>query len=330
MAHNLSKNKDGKYAYASTLVKAEKSWHGLGTYVDKAMTAEEAITLANLDYEVEKQKIFIETPEKVEIPDRFATYRTDTKQPLGIVGNRYTVVQNREAFGFFDSIIDKGEAIFETAGALGNGEKIFVTAKLPDDIMVGGEKIESYLLLFNSHDGYSSLIAGLTEIRVVCNNTLQAALRKLNNKISISHTQSARDKISEAYRIMGLASQYNTVVGEVFNRMTDKKLTEEQYKKYFFDVLKPEYPVGDRNEKEISTRLMNTVDLTYKFSQTHPTQMTSEAQGTLWGAYNAISGYYNYCQEYKSGEEKFNTQFFGNANKKMLKSFSIAEEMLLS
>jgi hypothetical protein len=95
-------------------------------------------------------------------------------------------------------------------------------------------------------------------------------------------------------------------------------------------VLKPEYPVGDRNEKEISTRLMNTVDLTYKFSQTHPTQMTSEAQGTLWGAYNAISGYYNYCQEYKSGEEKFNTHFFGNANKKMLKSFSIAEEMLLS
>lgn len=326
MAHLINYDlRRGTYSFASN---AEAAWHGLGQVVKGAMTAKEVITLANLDYEVAKEKLFIETPQRAEFPNRFATYRTDTNTPLGIVGNRYQIVQNRDAFGFFDSIIEEGEAIFETAGVLGNGERVFITAKLPDDLMIGGEKINSYILLTTSHDGTAPVIAGLTKTRVVCNNTLQAALKNLSNKVTINHVGNAKEKLAEAHRVMGIASEYTKEVSEIFNRMTDVKMSGDDYKKYFFEVFKPEYAVGETKKNEISTRLMNMVDLTYEFATKHPTQTTPEAQGTLWGAYNAISGYFNYCQEYKNAEEKFTNQFYGNGNRKMLKSFNIAKDML--
>jgi phage/plasmid-like protein (TIGR03299 family) len=327
MAHKLNKAANGTWSFASN---SEVAWHGLGQVVNGAMTAKEVITLANLDYEVALQKLFIETPEKVEFPNRFATYRTDTNAPLGIVGSRYNIVQNRDAFGFFDAIIDEGEAIYETAGVLGNGERVFITAKLPNDLLIGGEAITSYILLTTSHDGTTPVMAGLTNIRVVCNNTLQAAMRRLTNKVTIHHVGNAKDKLAEAYRVMGIASKYNSEVSEIFNRMTDKRLTEEETKNFFLEVFKPEYIVNGKDDKDISTRVNNMVETTYQFSLTHPTQMTPEATGTLWGAYNAVSGYYNYCKEYKNTEEKFTSQYFGNANKKMLKSFELAQKILAS
>jgi phage/plasmid-like protein (TIGR03299 family) len=329
MAHNLNFNKKtGTWSFASH---SEKAWHGLGQIVEKAMTAEEAIKLANLDYGVDKTTVSFEVgDEKLPIEGYYATYRTDNNQYLGMVKSRYEIVQNTEAFGFFDSIIDEGEAIFETAGVIGNGERIFVTAKLPDDMEVGGEKIQKYIMLMNSHDGSSSIVAGLTNIRVVCNNTLQAALRGLDNKVSIDHVSGAQNKLKEAHRVMGIASKYNQEVSDIFNRMVDYKMNPLQYDEFFFNILKPEYKkvMTSEEEKEMSTRLKNMINATTEFAFTHPTQTTEASNGTLWGAYNAISGYYNYIKDYPSAESKFTSQFLGAANQKMLKSFNHAVALL--
>jgi phage/plasmid-like protein (TIGR03299 family) len=242
-----------------------------------------------------------------------------------MVKSRYEVVQNKDAFSFFDSIIDSGEAIFETAGALGNGERIFLSAKLPDDFVIGTEKIEKYIMLTNSHNGTSSVVAGLTNVRVVCNNTLQAALSGLENKVSISHIIGAKDKIKEAYKVMGIASKYNLQIEQMFNQMLDVKMSEGDLATYFTKVLKPYYvSIDGLTQKEMSMRLQNAVDMTLDFAYNHPTQKTVETTGTLWGAYNAISGVYNYGKNYKNSEDKFNQHFFGTANKKMLKSFDEA------
>ena len=325
MAHELNFNQLNKtWSFASN---AEKAWHGLGQVVDGAMTAEEAIKLANLDYTVEKANVYMKTQDNtdVQVDGYYSTYRTDTNQYLGMVRGRYEIVQNKDAFGFFDSIIDSGEAIFQTAGALGNGERIFLSAKLPDDFVIGTEKIEKYIMLTNSHNGTSSVIAGLTNVRVVCNNTLQAALNGLENKVSISHIIGAKDKIKEAYKVMGIASKYNLQVEQMFNQMLDVKMTEGDLATYFTKVLKPDYiSIDGLTQKEMSTRLQNAVDMTLDFAYNHPTQKTVEATGTLWGAYNAISGVYNYGKNYKNSEDKFNQTFFGTANKKMLKSFDEA------
>ena len=329
MAHKLNFN--GTWSFASH---SEVAWHGLGQVVDHAMTSEEAIKLANLDYEVDKTKVYFNcgTPDCMnEIEGYFATYRKDNNDYLGMVKSRYEVVQNRDAFKFFDEIIDQGEAIFETAGALGKGERIFLCAKLPDDFEVKGEKINKYIMLTNSHDGTSSVIAGLTNVRVVCNNTLQAALKGLENKVSISHISGARERIKEASRVMGISSKYSSHVQDIFNEMSDFRMDEGQIKNFLTKVMTPEYlqvPKDKEEEKEISTRLSNTIEAALEFTMTHPTQTTDAAFKTLWGAYNGISGYFNYVKPFNNAEDKFKSQLFGQGNVKMLKAFSESNILL--
>lgn len=329
MAHELNFDaRRGTYSFASN---SEKAWHGLGQVVQGAMTAAQAIELANLDFEVQKRKVFYESPDveyPTEIPNHYATVRADNNKILGVVRSRYEIVQNTDAFAFFDSIVDEGEAIYETAGVLGDGQRVFLLAKLPEDFHIGGESIERYIMLYNSHDGTSSVIAGLTPIRIVCNNTLQAALRSVSNKVSIHHVSGVKDKLKEAARVMGIASKYTESVKEVFERMIDVKMSEGQYIDYFMKVYKPEIVTPDNVTKEASTRLQNIVFSTADFALSHPTQTTPEANGTLWGAYNAVSGYYNYVKTFKSREDKFKSQYFGDAEKKMLKSFKLANDIL--
>jgi phage/plasmid-like protein (TIGR03299 family) len=325
MAHKLNET-NGKISFAA---RGEKAWHGLGQYVSEAMTSEQAIELGGLDYTVEKRPLYAPgwAGTMVEVDGHYGNVRTDTNEVLGVVKGRYQIVQNKDAFGFFDSIIDQGEAIFETAGALGKGERIFVTAKLPDDMLVRGEKVEKYIMLTNSHDGTSTIIAGFTPIRVVCNNTLTAALKNLDNKISISHTASAESKLKQASRVMGIASKYMDEVNMTFESMTTRKLSDLEMKYFIESVMKGNVK-EESSDKEASTRMKNLVDQVYSFTISHPTQTTEAAYRTLWGAYNGISGYYNFLKDYKSADQKMKDMNYGYANDKISKAFDQAVVML--
>lgn len=334
MAHLINfDERKGTHSFASA---GEVAWHGLGQVVNGAMTSQQAIELANLDYEVGKTKIMAEIENESggtfyqPFENKFATYRKDNNKVLGLVGGRYEIVQNKDAFAFFDAIIDNGEAIFETAGALGDGERIFVTAKLPEDMLVGGEPCNKYIILTNSHDGTSSIIAGLTTVRIVCNNTLQAALKGLSNKVLIEHRTGAKERLSEAYKVMNIASKYMVEVEEVFNGMAKAKCDDEKLRKYIQEVMKPEYKVvlSEEEQDKMSTRFKNQVDSIYAFALSHPTQITNATRGTVWGAYNAISGYYNYIAKFKSSEDKFSSQMFGNGHNKIQKGFAKALELI--
>ena len=148
MAHNINFNEQtGKHSFFSV---KQKAWHGLGQIVEDYPTSAEALKFAGLDYTVAKRKLFtydkenetsdedseIKIPE-IEVPDFYATIRTDNETVLGVVGKDYEVVQNMDAFSFFDAIVGGDGILYETAGALGKGERIFITAKLPDYIRVG-------------------------------------------------------------------------------------------------------------------------------------------------------------------------------------------------
>jgi phage/plasmid-like protein (TIGR03299 family) len=325
MAHKLNET-NGKVSFAA---RGEKAWHGLGQYVSEAMTSEQAIELGGLNYTVEKRPLYAPGWEgtMVEAEGHYGNVRTDTNEILGIVKGRYRIVQNKDAFGFFDTIIDRGEAIFETAGALGKGERIFVTAKLPEDMLVRGERVEKYIMLTNSHDGTSTIIAGFTPIRVVCNNTLTAALKKLDNKVSISHTASAESRLKEASRVMGIASKYMDEVNMTFESMTTRKLSDLEMK-YFIETVMKNSIKEDKSDKEASTRMKNLVDQVYSFAISHPTQTTEAAYRTLWGAYNGISGYYNFLKDYKNADQKMKDMNYGYANDKIAKAFDQAVVML--
>lgn len=185
MAHNLYYNQQTqKHSFFSV---KEKAWHSLGTIIENYPTSAEALQFAGLNYTVEKRPLYTldninfdllnaladEIEPEVNVPNYYATIRTDTEEVLGVVGKDYQIVQNTEAFSFFDSIVGNDKGIkYETAGALGNGERIFITAKLPEYIRIGKDDlIEQFLFLTTSHDGFGSITASFTPIRICCQNS---------------------------------------------------------------------------------------------------------------------------------------------------------------
>ncbi len=323
--HNLNKRKDGTYSFAAV---GEVAWHGLGNYVSEAMTAEKAAELGGLNFDVAKKNITVAGGKKID--GYFAVERQDTKDVLGIVSKDYQIVQNSEAFSFFDPILDRGEAIFQTAGVLGKGERVFITAKLPEDILVNGEQVNNYLLLSSGHDGKSAIQVGFTSIRVVCMNTLQVALKDLKNKVTILHFKNAKHKLETASKVMGMASKYTLELQPIFNGMAETKINDVKLREYITAVLEPAKETIDKEtlQKKYSTRFLNTVNSVIEFAHDHPTQQSVEAKGTVWGAYNAISGYFGYLKDYKTQEEKMNDLYFKQGAKKIEYAFQLAAEMI--
>jgi phage/plasmid-like protein (TIGR03299 family) len=320
MAHNLHINSAGQ---ASMMYVGETPWHKLGKKLDKPATAEEAIHAAGLDYTVQKKplKAIINGKCHVPVADHYATVRLDTNQILGVVGSRYEAIQNRDAFSFFDAIVDHGEAIYHTAGALGNGERIWILAQLPGYIKIGKDDIiNKYLLLTNSHDGSSLVRAKLTPIRVVCNNTLSAALKGSEQEARIRHTANAVVKLEQAHKILGLTNDLYTQLDYIFNRMQLKRITDKQLLDYV-KALVPDNPIADSN---IRTENIRSTILDLHQSG----QGASMCRGSLWGAYNALTEYTDHVQNSKDTSKQLNSVWFGSGEQLKRRAYQLAESML--
>lgn len=330
MADRINYNeKQKKFAFASAI---EPAWHGKGQILQHKMTSEEAIREALLDYTVGKLPAQITLPDGTvrTIPGKYGTYRTDTGQPFGTVGGRYEIVQNIDAFEFFDAIVGKGEAIFETAGALYSGESIFITAKLPDYIKVGKDEIEKYLFLNSKHDGSGSIVAAFTPVRVCCSNTLNAALHNLTNKVSIRHTKDAKLRLQQAHIIMGISNQLSTELEQVFNLMAKKPIVDAQLKAFITQIIAPKREQMNGKEKEeLSTRTLNKINEIYTYALGNETQQTDATRGTVFGAYNAITGYYQNVKSYKNADDKINAILMGGqAENDCQSAFDLALTMI--
>ena len=339
MSHNLEYNKkNGTY---SMFAVKKPAWHNLGQIVETAQTSEQAIKLANLDYFVEKyQNYVIATRDGVRheliSPDSFSTVRTDNLTVMGAVGKDYTVIQNTEAFDFFDAIVGEGKAIFETAGVLGRGEQIFISAKLPKSIVLDKvDLIEQYLLLSNSHDASRSIEVLFTPIRVVCNNTLNAALQMSKNRIKIRHTKSAKDKLREAHKLLGIHSELVYEQEKVFNLIKDRVITPDEFRNYVCNVFL------DREERialatvgidkintvpNISTRKLNTMNEVASYYISGPGQLLPTAKNTLWGAYNAITGYYQNVRTFSDEDKRMRSNLYGSNYNTMHEAYRLASQ----
>lgn len=341
MAHQLNFNENtGKHSFFSV---KEKAWHGLGQIVDQYPTSAEAMQYAGLDFEVEKRKIFtfgketaadagdsgMVTECRIGVPDCFATVRTDTEQPLGVVGKDYVVVQNRDAFSFFDEIVGGGDGIlYETAGALGNGERIFITAKLPGYIRVGNDDlIEKYLFLTTSHDGSGSITAAFTPVRVVCANTLNAALRHMTNVVRIRHTESAQEHLKMAHRIMGISEVLSDNLEGIFNRWSIVRIADKEVLKLVQMAMAPNKETLEKimgeNIDEYSSRFLNTVESVCEYAFSNDTQQLPTTKGTLFGAYNSITGYFQNVKSFKNDEAKLKSILFGSGLQKTQSAFNL-------
>jgi len=343
MAHQINFNqKTGKDSFMSV---KEKAWHGLGQIIDRYPTSSEAIQHAGLDYIVEKRPLFTydtannvrETSDdliipEIEVPNFFATVRADTEQVLGVVGNDYEVVQNRDAFSFFDAIVGGGDGIlYETAGALGKGERVFITAKLPDYIRVGRKDwIEQYLFLTTTHDGLGSITAAFTPIRIVCNNTLNAAMRNHSGAIKIRHTASANERLKQAHILMGISRTLSSEMEGLFNQWANVRITDAEVKKLIQIAMAPNKEVLDNlgagKLELLSTHFTNMVDNVYEYALASPTQQMDTTAGTVFGAYNAVTGYFQNMRSFKSDEAKFKSIMDGTAKQHAQTAFDLCRD----
>ena len=342
MAHNLN-FKNNRASFAS---RKEIAWHGLGQVVD-AMTSEEAIKLGGLDFEVEKRNLFYQSNKHIPfeeaksydsiirskvkesniykqqfiVPDKFATVRNDTNQILGVVGSKYHVIQNWEAFDFMDSIIGK-QASYETVGALGNGETIFITAKMTEELVINRDLIDKYLLITMSHDGSSSIQVMFTPIRVVCNNTLTAAIKGTKNKVSIMHTRNAKVKLEASKKILGIVDQGSLAYKEIFSDMFANYVNDKDAK---FVIEKSLGLVRD-DKNNLSTRGENILFQANKYY--HRGIGQQGIVGSYWGVYNGIIGYLQNVKEYKNEEVKFKNTFDSGDTNPRQKAFNIITNVI--
>lgn len=216
----------------------EKPWHGLGTIVAEAPDSKSALVLAGLDWKVEQKDIV--TEDGINVEGFKANVRDSDDSVLGIVTDRYRVVQNIEAFAFTDELLAEGVR-YETAGALQGGRRTWMLARLPHQYIISGDEITPYLVFMNAHDGSSSIKVAITPIRVVCQNTLNLALSGAKRSWSCIHTGDINDKMEEARDTLLYANKYMAELGKSIDRMQQIKISDRKV----YEFLDELFPIGE-------------------------------------------------------------------------------------
>lgn len=331
MAHKLDFSK-GQVAFISYQAPA---WHGLGKVFNQEISIQQALTESGLDFHVEKLPNvhrFIGAngrPSEIISANSFFTIRTDVNKVLGDrLGPDYTVYQNTQALDIVDELLNTKKVTIETVGAIDEGRKVFTCLKLNNSIVVDGtDEIFQYVLLANSHDGSLAITAMPTNVRVVCNNTLSAALSSAKGSYKIRHTRNAADRVKEAFTIMGLLEDNSKANSAAYNAMKHNSLTKEEFFDYVGNIFITPAEIAEfnkGNKDAISTRKQNTIGEVLQYATNGVGQR--EALGNslnMWYAYNAVTGYLT-SKKYSNADDRFNSLMLGDGAKKILNAGELA------
>ena len=256
-------------------------WHGMGTAVENAPTSADAIRLAGLDWTV--TKIPMKTISGIDVPDYFANVRNSDNSVLGVVGNRYVPVQNADAFAFTDSLLGEG-VTYETAGSLENGKRVWLLARMPSEVVLGDEVIP-YLLFTNGHNGAYGVKVCMSNVRVVCNNTLNFALENASRIWTTRHVGDIKGKMEDVRETLNLAKSYNEQFKIFAENAANVSLNEDETMKAIETLFK-------LNEEDVSDRVKrNRVDASNEFIRCMNAPDIQKFNGTVWAFVNAASDF---------------------------------------
>lgn len=222
-------------------------WHGIGEVIKGTLSSEEAIKVAGLDWDVIPKPIYDEFGR--EIPGFKVNQRSSDQKNLGIVTNRYKIVQNREAFAFTDALLGEGVQ-YESAGSLASGKRVWMLARL-ENTTIAEENIDPYLVFTNSHDGTGAVRVAITPVRVVCQNTLNLALQNASRHWSCAHKGDIQSKLEEARYTLESAERYMKALEEEFGELKMKKLSDSQVDQMTDKLLEIEF--ADLFKKAVKT-----------------------------------------------------------------------------
>lgn len=320
MAH-LIDNSKGFNAFVAF---GQPAWHGLGEIFTEKLTTNQALERGGLNYPVIKLPNIHLLPNGEELisEDSFFTLRTDVNKVLGSrLGKDYEVLQNVEALNVVDEILQSGLATIETAGAINEGRKVFICLKVDKSIFVGdNDEIRQYVLIATSHDGSLSITAMPTNTRVVCNNTLTAALRGAKGQIKIRHTSKAAERLHEAAKVLNLISRNTEVNAENYNAMKAIEISKSDLMNYFGNIFCTPQEIADlqagkKFDQALSTRKQNIITEVARYASTGQGQniaLNGKDGLNMWFAYNAVTGYIA-RKKYSSIDDRANSMLFGSA-----------------
>jgi phage/plasmid-like protein (TIGR03299 family) len=309
MAHELE-TQNGKTSFASF---REPAWHGLGTVFTEEKTTAEMLDAANLsNWNVRLEDVNIPSHLSSDKNYQYVvrTNPTDNTQTdvLGVVGERYHVLQNEDLFSFGDNILDGGGR-WETAGAIRGGRVVFGSMALERETVLDpsgvADKVKTYLLINTSHDGSIAIQASITPVRVVCANTLNLALggigRKKNKGVKqsfkIRHTQTANGKVQIARETLGLANIYMDEFDKMAKQMIEKEITAQD----FNNIILAAYPKPEKDSKGAIKKWENKVDV---INDIYTGEFNGMIAGTAWGAFNALTERLDWYRSARGGNNE--------------------------
>jgi phage/plasmid-like protein (TIGR03299 family) len=284
-------------------------WHGLGTVLaeDDLYDWPSASAKAGLDWEAELVPLLTaDTGAKVE---HRAVRRKSDGRVLGIVGPRYAVLQNQDAFGWFEPFLEAKEAALHTAGSLRNGSRIWVLAKLNREplVVAAGDEVEKCLLLSHSHDGSLAVRVGFTPVRVVCANTLAMAHGADASKLlRVKHTKDVHESLANIREVINLANAEFQATAEQYRLLARKSINQADLHRYVQKVLKVE------DDREAGTRLKNIMDEIVGLAEAGRGNDLPSVRGTCWTAYNGFSEWLSYSRG-RTQENRLNSLWFGDS-----------------
>jgi phage/plasmid-like protein (TIGR03299 family) len=307
MAHDLE-TQNGKTSFASF---REPAWHGLGTVFTEEKTTAEMLEAASLNgWNVRLEDL--ETPSHLTSDKNYQyvlrTNPTDNSQTdiLGVVGERYHVMQNEDLFSFGDNILDGGGR-WETAGSIKGGRVVFGALALERETVLDpngvADKVKTYLLINTSHDGSIAIQASITPVRVVCANTLNLALNTTRKKggvkqsFKIRHTQTASGKVAVARETLGLAHKYMDSFDLMANAMIQKEVSAQM----FNDIILAAYPKPEKDSKGAFKKWENKVDV---INDIYTGEFNGMIAGNAWGAFNALTERLDWYRSARGGNNE--------------------------
>ncbi len=325
MAHELN-FENGE---ASMMYVGDVPWHGLGTRLETAPeTAQEAITAAHLDWEVELRPIYAGGKGMFyNIPSRQAVVRTDKwgqeDCPVyGLVGPDYIPLQNRDAFTFFDPVVGSGAVSYETAGSLGKGERVWVLAKVTgpkgEFAIKGKDVVQKYLLLANGHDGRTAVRVRFTPVRVVCQNTLSFAFAQGDDLFKIYHDQQMHLRLEHAQERVKEILGYYDDIEKRFQEFAGFEMTKNRIDRYVLGVFPtPARKRGqnDRSFEEAKEKVSATRSDAIRLFEEGKGNAEPGIRGTLWAAYNGVTELVDHHSRFTTPWQRMNSICFGDGER---------------
>lgn len=307
MSHELELDRNGS---ANMFYTGQVPWHGLGKRAAGLLTAEEAIRLAGLDWSVFLAPVavpFLESDGEVTWQylknDRPVIRDIDRKQ-LGMVTKSYKPIQNAEAFQFFDDIVGSGDAKYETAGSLSGGKRIWLTAKIGDDINIAGQDPHGlYLLLVNDHTGSKSLTAVTTLIRAVCNNTVTFGIASAKTSWTFNHRKELKGRVIEARNALEMTYKYVDAFEDEAQKMMDMQISKDQFAAIIKDVLPDQKFATPKKVTELVSLF-----------ESSPTIVDAGIGGSVYGAYQAVTEWTSHKQM-QTNEARMISNIYGDGAK---------------